>query len=107
MTSANNSNMNSDNNTTENSIKDKKSVALKYNKNKDSAPKVIASGKGSIAEKILKKAREENIPIKNDSDIVEVLAKLDIGEEIPEDLYRVIAEILSFVYSLDKKNRQF
>ena len=79
----------------------KKSVALKYDQNTDNAPKVIASGKGNIAEKILKKAREENIPIKEDKDVVQVLAELNIGDEIPEDLYMVIAEILSFFYDLE------
>lgn len=79
----------------------KKSVALKYDQNTDNAPKVIASGKGNVAEKILKKAREENIPIKEDKDVVQVLAELNIGDEIPEDLYMVIAEILSFFYELE------
>lgn len=79
----------------------KKTVALKYDHNKDTAPKVIASGKGSLAEKILKKAKKENIPIKEDKDIVQVLAELNVGDEIPEELYTVIAEILSFFYELE------
>lgn len=82
-------------------LKHKKTVALKYNKNTDQAPKIIATGKGSIAEKIIKKAREENIPIKEDKDIVQVLAELNIGDEIPKELYTVIAEILSFFYKLE------
>ncbi|TDO78329.1 flagellar biosynthesis protein [Halanaerobium saccharolyticum] len=81
--------------------KTKKTVALKYNQNTDQAPKIIASGRGSIAEQILKKAREENIPIKEDKDVVQVLAELNIGDEIPEELYTVIAEILSFFYDLE------
>jgi len=79
----------------------KKTVALKYDHNKDIAPKIIASGKGSLAEKILKKAKEENIPIQEDKDVVQVLAELNIGDEIPEELYTVIAEILSFFYELE------
>jgi len=82
-------------------LKTKKTVALKYNQNTDQAPKIIASGKGSIAEQIIKKAREENIPIKEDNDVVQVLAELNIGDEIPEELYTVIAEILSFFYELE------
>lgn len=83
----------------------KKTVALKYDQNKDNAPRVIASAKGNIAEKILKKAREENIPIKEDKDIVQVLAELNVGDEIPEELYQVIAEILSFFYNLEDLNK--
>lgn len=79
----------------------KKSAALKYDRSKDSAPRIIASGKGNIAEKILKKAREENIPIKKDKDVVEVLAELNIGDQIPEEIYLVIAEILAFLYDLE------
>lgn len=82
-------------------LKTKKTAALKYNKNTDQAPKIIAIGSGSIAEKIIKKAREKNIPIKKDKDIVEVLAELNIGDEIPKELYSVIAEILSFFYKLE------
>lgn len=79
----------------------KKTVALKYDQNNDDAPRVIASGKGNLAEKILKKARENNIPIQEDKDVVQVLAELNIGDEISEDLYLVIAEILSFFYELE------
>lgn len=79
----------------------KKTVALKYDQNEDNAPRVIASGRGKIAEKILQKAREEKIPIKKDKDIVQVLAELNVGDEIPAELYLVIAEILSFFYDLE------
>ncbi|ADO77411.1 EscU/YscU/HrcU family type III secretion system export apparatus switch protein [Halanaerobium praevalens] len=81
--------------------KNKKTVALKYDQKNDQAPRIIASGKGSIAEMIIKKAKEENIPIKKDKDVVQVLAELNIGEQIPEELYTVIAEILSFFYDLE------
>lgn len=79
----------------------KKTVALKYDHTKDDAPKIIASGKGSLAEKILKKAKEKNIPIKENKDVVQVLAELNVGDEIPEELYTIIAEILSFFYDLE------
>ena len=85
-----------------NNSQTKKTVALKYDQNQDKAPRIIASGKGSIAEKIIKKAREENIPIKEDKDVVQVLAELNIGDEIPEELYTVIAEILAFFYDLEE-----
>ncbi len=79
----------------------KKAAALKYNMEKDNAPKIIASGKGEIAKKILKKAEEEDIHIEKNQDIAEILVKMEIGEEIPPELYEVIAEILSFIYDLE------
>ncbi len=71
---------------------------------KDSAPKILAKGKGDIAEKILKKAEENNIPIQTDKDLVKTLLALEIGQEIPVDLYQVVAEILAFIYSLEEEN---
>jgi flagellar biosynthesis protein len=76
----------------------KKAVALKYNKHKNSAPEVASKGSGEIAKTIIKIAKESNIPIKEDPDLVEVLSKLDIGEEIPPKLYEVVAEIFSYIY---------
>jgi len=83
--------------------KQNKAVALKYRRDKDRAPKVVASGKGSTAQKILELAREHNIHIHDDPDLVEVLSQLDLNEEIPPDLYIVVSELLAFVYSLNKK----
>ena len=79
----------------------KKAVALSYNKG-DIAPKVIAKGQGHLAEKIIEKAKEENVPIKEDEKISEVLTKLDLGEYIPQELYEAIAEILVFVDDRDR-----
>ena len=81
--------------------KNKKAAALKYNMKKDNAPKIIASGKGDIAKKILEKAKEEDIHIEENQDLAEILVKMEIGEEIPPELYEVIAEILSFIYNLE------
>jgi flagellar biosynthesis protein len=80
----------------------KKAVALKYQPKKDNSPKVIAKGKGKVAEKIIEIAREHNIFIQDDPDLIEVLSQLDLNEEIPPDLYVVVAELLSFVYSLNR-----
>lgn len=77
----------------------KKAVALKYETQKDSAPKVVAKGSGKIAEKIIEIAKEYGITIKEDKELVEMLAKLDIGEEIPTQLYEVVAKIFAYVYS--------
>lgn len=77
-------------------------AALGYDLEKDSAPKILAKGKGDIAEKILKKAEEKNIPIQTDQDLVQALLALEIGQEIPVELYEVMAEILAFIYSLEE-----
>lgn len=81
----------------------KKAAALKYDMEKDDAPKLIAKGKGDIAEKIIETAAEHDIPIQEEQDIIEVLTRLNIGEEIPEKLYEAVAEILSFIYLLEEK----
>jgi flagellar biosynthesis protein len=79
----------------------KKAVALKYHPKADGAPKLIAKGKGNIAEKIIQIAREHNIYIEHDPDLIEVLSQLDINREIPPELYVVVAELLAFVYALN------
>ena len=76
----------------------KKAIALKYEKEKDNAPKVVAKGKGVVAQKIIEIAEENGIYIKEDPELVEILSTLDIYEEIPEELYRAVAEILVFIY---------
>jgi flagellar biosynthesis protein len=83
--------------------KRKRAVALRYNAEKDTAPKVAAKGSGKVAEKILQIAKEYNIPLKEDPQLVEVLSTLDLYEEIPPELYRAVAEILAFVYRMTKK----
>ncbi|MWC26585.1 EscU/YscU/HrcU family type III secretion system export apparatus switch protein [Paenibacillus sp. MMS18-CY102] len=81
----------------------RKAVALKYEPGERSAPVVIAKGKGHLAEAIVAKATENGVPIQEDSSLVEVLSKLDIDQEIPQELYALVAEILSFVYRSDKR----
>ncbi|HEY8420452.1 MAG TPA: EscU/YscU/HrcU family type III secretion system export apparatus switch protein [Thermoclostridium sp.] len=81
----------------------KKATALSYTPNEDRAPKVIASGKGVFAEKIIEKAKEENIPVVEDSDLASKLSELKTGSEIPVELYEVVAEILAFVSRVDEK----
>ncbi|MGC8868818.1 MAG: FlhB-like flagellar biosynthesis protein [Sulfurihydrogenibium sp.] len=85
------------------STENKKAVALKYERYKDNAPKVVAKGKGEIAKKIIEVAKQHGIYIKEDPDLVEVLSGLDLYEEIPEDLYKVVAEILAFIYKVKQK----
>ncbi|ASM38127.1 FlhB-like flagellar biosynthesis protein [Campylobacter sputorum] len=83
----------------------KKAVALGYNREKDNAPKVLATGKGEVATKIINLAKEHEIPIKEDTDLVELLSKVDINQEIPQNLYKAVAEIFSFLYKITNKNK--
>lgn len=79
----------------------KQAIALEYNPSED-APKVVASGRGILAEKIIEKAKKSQIPIHRDDKLADTLSRLDIGEMIPPELYEVVAEILIFVDSMDK-----
>jgi len=81
--------------------KQNRAVALKYQPESENAPKVIAKGQGKIAEKIIEIARANHIHIHNDPDLIEVLSHLDLNDEIPPELYVVVAELLAFVYSLN------
>ena len=80
-----------------------KAVALKYNKAADEAPKVTAKGKGPVAEKIISVAKEKQMPLVEDQNLIEVLEALDLNMEIPPELYRAVAEVLAFVYRLNGK----
>jgi len=80
-------------------------TAIKYDNQKNEAPLVTASGRGEIAEKIIELAREHGVPIKNDPQLAAALSKLKVGKEIPVELYRAVAEILAFVYSLKEDQR--
>lgn len=80
----------------------RKAAVLKYDAQISSAPVVKAKGMGIMAERIIELAREHNIPIKEDPDLVELLIQLDLDQEIPPELYKVVAEILAFVYSLNR-----
>ena len=79
----------------------KQAIALEYDPAED-APKVIASGRGILAEKIIERAKEADVPIHQDDKLADTLARLDIGEMIPPELYEVVAEILVFVDAMDK-----
>ena len=81
----------------------KKAVALRYKPEEKSAPRVTAKGEGEIAEKIIALAKEYGIAIHEDRDLVSVLSKLDLNEEIPEELYKTVAEILVFIYEQNKE----
>ena len=76
-------------------------VAVAYEPG-ERAPKIIATGKGYTAERIIEKAKEENIPFYRDDKLAKTLSKLEIGEMIPPELYEVVAEILVFVDDMER-----
>lgn len=82
----------------------KEAVALSYNPALSSAPKVIAKGKGKIAENILKKAKEHDIPIQEDPSLVEILGQLNVDESIPEELYKAVSEVFAYIYQIDREH---
>jgi len=81
-------------------------AALRYKAKEDDAPKMVAKGKGRIAEKIIALAQEHNIPIREDPDLVQALMKLELNQYIPEELYKVVAEILAFIYRMNNKYQE-
>ncbi|MFD0959463.1 EscU/YscU/HrcU family type III secretion system export apparatus switch protein [Paenibacillus chungangensis] len=84
----------------------RKAVALKYEPGEKTAPVLVAKGSGDLAERIVEQARESGVPLQEDASLVEVLSKLDVDQEIPHELYTLVAEILSFVYRSDRKARE-
>lgn len=80
-----------------------RAVALVYEEAKGSAPRVLASGAGKIAERIIEAAKAAGIHIQQDPNLVELLAKVPIGEEIPVELYTTVAEVLAFVYRINNR----
>ena len=76
-------------------------VTLEYDP-ADNAPKVIAMGRGALADRIIEKAKDSNIPVHRDDKLADTLSKLEIGDMIPPELYSAVAEILVFVDSMDK-----
>ena len=81
--------------------KRKQAIAIQYNPD-EVAPKILASGTGIIAYKIIEKAKASDVPLYEDNKLANTLSKLDIGEYIPPELYSIVAEILVFVDNLDK-----
>jgi flagellar biosynthesis protein len=80
-----------------------KAVALKYDKESSKAPKVTAKGEGFTAENIIKIANLNDVPIKKDEDLVEMLSQLEIDREVPPEMYKAIAEVFSYIYKLTNK----
>ncbi len=83
--------------------KKSKAAALTYDKEKDAAPKVVAKGRGLVAEKIVETAKAHQVPLVKDENLVQVLEALDLETQIPPQLYQAVAEVLAFVYRLNAK----
>jgi flagellar biosynthesis protein len=81
----------------------KKAVALRYDPARDDVPLVVAKGRGYLAERIQQVAQESGVPIKEDQQLAQYLMSLDLYDEIPPELYAIVAEILAFIYSMDQK----
>lgn len=85
-------------------MKIKKAAALKYDKNYDS-PTVTAIGYGSVAEAIIKKAAQNDVPIVENTELVESLSQLEVGQSIPAELYETVAKVIAFIYSLNENKK--
>ena len=86
--------------------REKKAIALGYDRENMNAPRVLAAGQGYIARKILEMAEENNIPVEKDPVLAEALLCLDPGQEIPPELYQVVAEVLVFIMEADKRHKK-
>ncbi len=81
----------------------RKVAALKYDQAKSMAPRVVAKGRGYIAEQIIQVARENDVPLIEDRNLANVLEAMELESEIPAELYRAVAEVLVFIYRLNGK----
>lgn len=79
----------------------KLAVALKYRQDQDVAPLVVASGRGALAQALVRKAMDLDIPIHPDGELAELLGDVEVGRSIPEELYEVVAQIMAMVYRMD------
>lgn len=80
----------------------RQAVALQYEPGAMAAPQIVATGRGEVAERIIALAKEAGVPVKEDPQLVTLLAKLDLDAFIPPELYEVVAHLLAFVYQLDR-----
>ena len=79
----------------------KLAVALKYRQDEDVSPLVVASGKGALAQALVKKAVDLGVPIHPDGELAELLSEVEVGQSIPEELYEVVAQVMAMVYRMD------
>jgi len=81
----------------------KKAAALRYDTEKENAPRLLARGEGEVAKNIIKIAEENDLPIRKDEDLIELLSNIEIDKEVPEALYKAMAEVFSFIYKTTHK----
>jgi flagellar biosynthesis protein len=81
----------------------RQTVVLRYKPKKEAAPRLVAKGRGYLAEKIIELARLYDIPIRQDKKLLQILSRLDLEEEIPPEVYKAVAEILAFIYRLSNR----
>ena len=83
-----------------------RAVALRYDQSKHEAPVMLAKGSGVVAEKIIALAKEHDIPLQSDPELMQILMKLEINQEIPENVFHAVAEILAMVYKANRNQSQ-
>ena len=81
----------------------KKAAALRYDSTKEKAPRVVAKGSSEVAKNIIRIAEENEIPIKKDEDLIELLSKVELDKEVPEELYKAVAAVFSFISKTSKR----
>ena len=84
-------------------MKKLKAAALRYDTDKENAPRLVAKGEGKTAENIIKIAQLHDLPIKKDEDLIELLSNVELDKEVPDALYKAVAEVFSFVYKVSRK----
>ena len=87
-------------------LAEKKAVALKYDMEKNRAPKLVAKGKGHVAENILEAAKKGQVPVYQNKSLVNMLMALELDKEIPTELYTTVAGVLAYVYRIDKRRKE-
>ena len=78
-----------------------RAIAIGYDRDRDSAPKVLASGQGEVAERILERAAAAGVPVEADPDLAACLAQLELGAHIPEEAFQAVAALLAFLYRVN------
>ena len=81
-------------------------IAIQYDRNADNAPRVVAKGMRLKAEKIREIAKEAGVPIMKNVQLANALYRVDVGQEIPEELYDAVAEVLNFVFALQEQEKK-
>jgi len=81
----------------------REAVAVRYNPEKENAPRVVAKGRGQIAEKIIEIAKSNGVPVHEDRDLIELLSKVELFDEVPPELYVAVAEVLIWVYRMNNR----